>query len=86
MKKGQFCPECNKVFGRESLAMINSRKEPELVTCWVCARPHHASCVGQPNFICSSCQRKTKDKTIGAGKMSMMSGTSFRRVSAINTY
>ena len=43
-------------------------------SCWVCARQHHAWCVGldssSDRFICSACQQRTKEKTIaGQSKM-----------------
>ncbi|CAB4068156.1 BAF45A [Lepeophtheirus salmonis] len=64
-KKGQYCPECNKVFGREEYFsdIIGEDSFPqELVSCWVCSRQHHSNCVGQSLFICSGCQRRTKEK------------------------
>ena len=36
-------------------------------SCWVCSRQHHSSCVGQERFICAACQKRTLDKSIGAG-------------------
>lgn len=62
-KKGLFCPECNGVFGRSKYTMT--------AKCWVCAREHHAQCVGQDSptamFICQACQRRTQEKTISGG-------------------
>ena len=58
-KRGQFCPECNVVFGKESTP------DPEYANCWVCSRQHHASCVGQATFICAQCQRRTQERCVG---------------------
>lgn len=62
-KKGQFCPECNVVFGCEEKPL----QESDYSNCWVCSRQHHLGCVGQATFICAQCQRKTLEKTISPG-------------------
>jgi len=65
-KKGNFCPECNGVFGRKN------KGQGILVDCWICTRTHFAKCVGLegPNerFICGACQKKTLERTIIGGK------------------
>merc|ERR1719195_1261068 len=63
-KKGNYCPECNGVFGR--------CKKGILANCWICSRAHHARCVGldrsDARFICSACQRRTQERTIAGGR------------------
>ena len=61
-RRGQFCPECNRCFGREV-----KESQKKYWNCWVCSRQHHSSCVGQERFICAACQKRTLDKSIGAG-------------------
>jgi len=60
-KKGNYCPECNGVFDRSNKPTSD---------CWVCGRTHHISCVGLTKagarFICSACQRKVQERTLGA--------------------
>ena len=60
-KRGQFCPECNVVFGKEQ------KPDPELASCMVCQRQHHLGCVGQEIFICAGCQKKTLERCVGGG-------------------
>jgi len=63
-KKGNYCPECNGVFGRSKHTMV--------ANCWVCQRQHHAACVGvdrpDARFICGACQRRTQEKIIAGGR------------------
>ena len=61
-RRAQFCPECNRCFGREV-----KESEKSYWSCWVCSRQHHSYCVGQERFICAACQKRTLDKSIGAG-------------------
>jgi len=86
-KKGNFCPECNGVFGRSKHKMI--------ANCWVCQRQHHAACVGlaKPGdrFICSACQRRTQEKIIAGGRQetparNLNQGQNFTRTPVTASY
>jgi len=86
-KKGNFCPECNGVFGRSKYKVI--------ACCWVCSRQHHAKCVGleksTDRFICSACQRRTQEKTIAGGRkeeprVTATPGNSFSRTPVTASY
>jgi len=86
-KKGNFCPECNGVFGRSKHKMI--------ANCWVCQRQHHAACVGltKPGerFICSGCQRRTQEKIIAGGRQetparNLNQGQNFTRTPVTASY
>jgi len=67
-KKGNFCPECNGVFG----SSCGGREDKGATGCWVCSRLHHSKCVGLDNegdrYICSACQKKTQEKIIAGGR------------------
>jgi len=86
-KKGNYCPECNGVFGR--------CKYKIQANCWICGRAHHAKCVGleksTDRFICSGCQRRTQEKTIAGGRKeepraAQTPGNSFSRTPVTASY
>ena len=80
-KRGQFCPECNVVFGMEKDKTAakpkhfgRPRKQQDgedddglYAYCWVCSRQHHSACVGQALFICAGCQKRTQERYVGGG-------------------